>query len=918
MDSNAKSEETISLEVDTVSPPTVTSVPENNENAQNNVSSVESIPIPLDVSHEPVVDEKVEVAVSVAEVVNDISDNCNSAPVEDDKLNKAMASTTLADVKQNPSEAISDEQVSDLIEKENTKENTFVDNMSIKPVVSEEKTSEPNETSDVEFKDALESIDNEDDEVEREQQCDINKQECLPDGESSGEDEIVDEEELGDDGDAEPDTSAPEIPVPVDNDTNDPQYIPRRGRFYEHDDRMAYSTTSSEGSESEDGHEKESGDENEGSVHQRNKKERTDSQNQKSTTKSVNIAENNATVVIDSTPSTKKVLAISKAASVLKDSSDNATASDGSAKKPSGGFRKSRNIDSLDKWSHDMYDEREQTPKSRDELLVSYGYDIREESEAPRARRHHKYGRSATAKYTRNWQDTKAYIGTGGPQSSKVKRGGVAQRLVGGPYKNKNKSSTSNEYTSEFPTLDGKKTIESSTTTVAVTEPSVVTKDLNQHHNQQPKSLSQEKKTVMSVSKTNPTRNHFTRTPIKNVTSGNHSNHQDQKNGGPSQSSFHNKNHFNRSSSNSPANKEKITSQVNRDNSSTAVNPNLFIRKPQQNQPNNFKQQHFNSQGHNQHHSSSAPRGRNFHQHNNTNQQYNHDRYFAKGSGPPLSSNSNYDQQHNSVGPTSAGTGRTRHSGGNYNQYNNRQYDNENDQNEQLSQPVVRSSKRYSVQSRRELPDPVLNFNAMSKTSQSQQSSVSQHQQQQNGLVMQDQQQTIQQLQSQQQPPIQIHQQQPPTMQIQQFHQPIQQIHPHHGMVLDHNTGMMVMATADPSMYHQLYAAPQYATAVTPGPAAVTDDQNAAAVAAAALQMLAAQAAVYQPVPTGATGVTPPTTGTQSMQQQQQPETFMTTYYQPQQQPQQQPPPRRVNLAIPIVAPPPEQGASKTPPPTAA
>lgn len=36
------------------------------------------------------------------------------------------------------------------------------------------------------------------------------------------------------------------MPVPVDDDTNDPQYIPRRGRFYEHDDRMAYSTSSEE------------------------------------------------------------------------------------------------------------------------------------------------------------------------------------------------------------------------------------------------------------------------------------------------------------------------------------------------------------------------------------------------------------------------------------------------------------------------------------------------------------------------------------------------------------------------------------------------------------------------------------------------------------------------------------------------
>lgn len=139
--------------------------------------------------------------------------------------------------------------------------------------------------------------------------------------------------------------------------------------------------------------------------------------------------------------------------------------------------------------------------------------------------------------------------------------------------------------------------------------------------------------------------------------------------------------------------------------------------------------------------------------------------------------------------------------------------------------------------------------------------------QQQNGLVMQDQQMQPAPQQLQQQQPIQLHQQ-PPPMQIQQYHQPLQPIH--HGMVLDHNTGMMVMAAADPSMYHhQIYATPQYATGVAPGPAAGSaDDQNAAAAAAAAaLQMLAAQAAVYQPVPTGATGVTSPPPGTQSLQQ---------------------------------------------------
>lgn len=194
MDSSTKNEETVPLETNSVSPPTETSVSESNENAQNPVLSVvESIPKPLDVSHEPVAVESVEAVVSVAEVVNDISDSCNSAPIEDDKLNEAMASTTLADEKQNHSEAISDENLSDLTEKENT----VVDKICVKPVVSE-KISEPNETPDVEFENACESIDNEDNEVEREQQCDINKQEGLPDGESTSEDEMVDDEDISD------------------------------------------------------------------------------------------------------------------------------------------------------------------------------------------------------------------------------------------------------------------------------------------------------------------------------------------------------------------------------------------------------------------------------------------------------------------------------------------------------------------------------------------------------------------------------------------------------------------------------------------------------------------------------------------------------------------------------------------------
>lgn len=89
---------------------------------------------------------------------------------------------------------------------------------------------------------------------------------------------------------------------------------------------------------------------------------------------------------------TKKVLAISKVAAATKEPAVTAITAnvDGTTKKPAG--KKSRNLDSIDRWTHDMYDEREQTRKTRNELFSSYGYDIREETEAPKARRHHKYG----------------------------------------------------------------------------------------------------------------------------------------------------------------------------------------------------------------------------------------------------------------------------------------------------------------------------------------------------------------------------------------------------------------------------------------------------------------------------------------------------------------------------------------------
>ncbi|XP_076337135.1 CASC3 exon junction complex subunit isoform X3 [Tachypleus tridentatus] len=62
-----------------------------------------------------------------------------------------------------------------------------------------------------------------------------------------------------------------------------------------------------------------------------------------------------------------------------------------------------------EKWDHDMFHEEEQAPKSHEEVVAVYGYDIRSEDGPPRARRRRRYGRGPN-KYTRNWQDEDAYV----------------------------------------------------------------------------------------------------------------------------------------------------------------------------------------------------------------------------------------------------------------------------------------------------------------------------------------------------------------------------------------------------------------------------------------------------------------------------------------------------------------------------
>ncbi|XP_055694305.1 polycomb protein Asx-like [Lutzomyia longipalpis] len=129
--------------------------------------------------------------------------------------------------------------------------------------------------------------------------------------------------------------------VDDDEDRSNPQYIPKRGTFYEHDDRTAENADAEAEEESQEGE----------------------------------VSEKKVSF---NTP----VPAAAKTTKKWQSSSD--------------------------RWSHDRYDESEQAPKSKAELVSAYGYDIRNEESPPRARRRRRYGRGPS-KYTRKWEDENAY-----------------------------------------------------------------------------------------------------------------------------------------------------------------------------------------------------------------------------------------------------------------------------------------------------------------------------------------------------------------------------------------------------------------------------------------------------------------------------------------------------------------------------
>ena len=95
------------------------------------------------------------------------------------------------------------------------------------------------------------------------------------------------------------------------------------------------------------------------------------------------------------------------------DSGDEEAAKEGGLESEKADADKPRRVprsETVEKWGHDKFLDREQAPKSKEELVTAYGYDIRNEDNAPRARRRRRYGRGPN-KYTRNWEDEEAYEG---------------------------------------------------------------------------------------------------------------------------------------------------------------------------------------------------------------------------------------------------------------------------------------------------------------------------------------------------------------------------------------------------------------------------------------------------------------------------------------------------------------------------
>lgn len=160
----------------------------------------------------------------------------------------------------------------------------------------------------------------------------LDEEEDLTDEHDDG---ILDDERISGDGQEEQENGEGKKKVDDDEDRSNPQYIPKKGTFYEHDDRTAEDLDAAEPPET------------------------------------IETASNSTE---SKEPRDNKVLQLQnhQKAQPVKP-----------IKKPK---------DTADRWTHDRFNENEQAPKSRAELVSAYGYDIRNEDNAPRPRRQRRYG----------------------------------------------------------------------------------------------------------------------------------------------------------------------------------------------------------------------------------------------------------------------------------------------------------------------------------------------------------------------------------------------------------------------------------------------------------------------------------------------------------------------------------------------
>eukprot|EP00096_Caligus_rogercresseyi_P009785 TRINITY_DN3392_c0_g1_i1.p1 TRINITY_DN3392_c0_g1~~TRINITY_DN3392_c0_g1_i1.p1 ORF type:complete len:660 (+),score=241.54 TRINITY_DN3392_c0_g1_i1:49-2028(+) len=176
-------------------------------------------------------------------------------------------------------------------------------------------------------------------------------------------------------------SKAPAAVVDDDQDRRNPQYIPKRGVFYEHDDRI---DSSEEDEDNED--------------------------------EVKSLPEGSPSLSEMGGEEGNKVKASSSSSREPKTSTVPTISASSAA-------RRLPKSESASKWGHDKFAEGDQAPKTKDELVSVYGYDIRNEDTAPRARRRRKYGRGPN-KYTRKWENEDAYVKSGGRGGKNPSRGG--------------------------------------------------------------------------------------------------------------------------------------------------------------------------------------------------------------------------------------------------------------------------------------------------------------------------------------------------------------------------------------------------------------------------------------------------------------------------------------------------------------